>query len=72
VKTGVDEIEPVANFSTTTMPDTVNPIIPGYAPDPSVVKVGDWFYLITWYDRVDCVWHSCSAEVLNEDGTELC
>lgn len=28
------------------MPDTVNPIIPGYAPDPSVVKVGDWFYLI--------------------------
>ncbi|KAJ6140121.1 glycosyl hydrolase [Penicillium samsonianum] len=28
------------------MSDTVNPIVPGFAPDPSVVKVGDWFYLI--------------------------
>lgn len=28
------------------MSDTVNPILPGFAPDPSVVKVGDWFYLI--------------------------
>lgn len=25
---------------------TVNPIIPGFAPDPSVVKVGDWYYLV--------------------------
>ncbi|KAJ5737233.1 Concanavalin A-like lectin/glucanases superfamily [Penicillium malachiteum] len=24
----------------------VNPIIPGFAPDPSVVKVGEWYYLI--------------------------
>ncbi|OOQ86987.1 putative xylosidase/arabinosidase [Penicillium brasilianum] len=28
------------------MSDTINPVIPGFAPDPSVVKVGDWFYLI--------------------------
>lgn len=28
------------------MSDTVNPIIPGFAPDPSVVLVGDWFYLV--------------------------
>ncbi|KAJ1331981.1 xylan 1,4-beta-xylosidase [Microdochium nivale] len=25
---------------------TVNPIIPGFAPDPSVVKVGEWYYLV--------------------------
>ncbi|KAH7030732.1 beta-xylosidase [Microdochium trichocladiopsis] len=24
----------------------VNPIIPGFAPDPSVVKVGEWYYLV--------------------------
>ncbi|EAU34152.1 conserved hypothetical protein [Aspergillus terreus NIH2624] len=24
---------------------SVNPIIPGFAPDPSVVQVGDWFFL---------------------------
>ncbi|KAJ5489856.1 Concanavalin A-like lectin/glucanases superfamily [Penicillium expansum] len=24
----------------------INPIIPGFAPDPSVVKVGDWYYLV--------------------------
>jgi beta-xylosidase len=24
----------------------INPIIPGFAPDPSVVKVGEWFFLI--------------------------
>ncbi|KAJ5636096.1 glycosyl hydrolase [Penicillium longicatenatum] len=28
------------------MSDTVNPIISGFAPDPSVVLVGDWFYLV--------------------------
>ncbi|KAJ5200639.1 Concanavalin A-like lectin/glucanase subgroup [Penicillium cf. griseofulvum] len=28
------------------MSGTINPIIPGFSPDPSVVKVGDWFYLI--------------------------
>ncbi|KAJ5356209.1 glycosyl hydrolase [Penicillium concentricum] len=28
------------------MSDTVNPIVPGFAPDPSVVKLDDWFYLI--------------------------
>lgn len=25
----------------------MNPIIPGYYPDPSVCRVGDWFYLVT-------------------------
>lgn len=25
---------------------TINPIIPGFAPDPSVVKVGEWYYLV--------------------------
>ncbi|GIJ92412.1 hypothetical protein Asppvi_011394 [Aspergillus pseudoviridinutans] len=25
---------------------SINPIIPGFAPDPSVVKVGGWFFLI--------------------------
>ncbi|SPO02019.1 probable xylosidase/arabinosidase [Cephalotrichum gorgonifer] len=25
---------------------TPNPIIPGYAPDPSLVKVKDWYYLV--------------------------
>ena len=24
----------------------INPIIPGFAPDPSVVKVGEWYYLV--------------------------
>jgi len=24
----------------------VNPIIPGFAPDPSLVKVGEWYYLV--------------------------
>ncbi|KAL2811264.1 glycosyl hydrolase [Aspergillus granulosus] len=24
-----------------------NPIIPGFAPDPSLVKVGDWYFLVT-------------------------
>ncbi|KAL0939911.1 Xylosidase/arabinosidase [Colletotrichum truncatum] len=24
----------------------VNPIIPGFAPDPSIVRVGDWFFLV--------------------------
>lgn len=28
------------------MSDTVNPIIPGFAPDPSVVLVDGWFYLV--------------------------
>ncbi|KAI2795323.1 hypothetical protein POX_a01929 [Penicillium oxalicum] len=28
------------------MSGAVNPIIPGFAPDPSVVKVGEWFYLV--------------------------
>ncbi|KAL2205341.1 putative xylosidase/arabinosidase [Sarocladium strictum] len=26
---------------------TVNPIIPGFAPDPSIVRVGDTYYLVT-------------------------
>lgn len=25
---------------------SVNPIIPGFSPDPSAVKVGQWFYLV--------------------------
>jgi beta-xylosidase len=29
------------------MMQPLNPIIPGYAPDPSIVKVDDWFYLAT-------------------------
>jgi xylan 1,4-beta-xylosidase len=24
-----------------------NPVLPGFHPDPSVVRVGDWFYLVT-------------------------
>lgn len=26
---------------------TVNPIIPGFAPDPSIVRVNDTYYLVT-------------------------
>jgi beta-xylosidase len=29
------------------MPQAVNPIIPGFAPDPSLVKVGEWYFLVT-------------------------
>ncbi|KAJ4245233.1 hypothetical protein NW762_014103 [Fusarium torreyae] len=31
-------------------PHTINPIIPGFAPDPSVVRVNDWYFLdlISW------------------------
>lgn len=25
----------------------INPIIPGFSPDPSVIKVDDWFFLVT-------------------------
>ncbi|KIH93634.1 xylosidase/arabinosidase [Sporothrix brasiliensis 5110] len=28
------------------MAATVNPIIPGFSPDPSIVKVGEWFFLV--------------------------
>ncbi|CAK7198476.1 hypothetical protein SEUCBS139899_001137 [Sporothrix eucalyptigena] len=28
------------------MPAPINPIIPGFSPDPSMVKVGDWFFLV--------------------------
>ncbi|EAW07062.1 putative xylosidase/arabinosidase [Aspergillus clavatus NRRL 1] len=28
------------------MPASINPIIPGFAPDPSIVKVDDWFFLV--------------------------
>ena len=24
----------------------VNPIIPGFAPDPSIIRIGEWFYLV--------------------------
>ncbi|KAJ4154703.1 hypothetical protein NW765_015737 [Fusarium oxysporum] len=23
-----------------------NPIIPGFSPDPSIVKVGEWYFLV--------------------------
>ncbi|KAK0389024.1 hypothetical protein NLU13_2601 [Sarocladium strictum] len=26
---------------------SINPIIPGFAPDPSIVRVDDWFFLVT-------------------------
>ncbi|KAJ0426840.1 glycosyl hydrolase [Aspergillus carlsbadensis] len=29
------------------MTQAVNPIIPGFAPDPSLVKVGEWYFLVT-------------------------
>jgi beta-xylosidase len=35
-----------SSFRELAMSDTVNPIISGFAPDPSVVLVGDWFYLV--------------------------
>jgi beta-xylosidase len=25
----------------------INPIIPGFAPDPSIVGVGNWYFLVT-------------------------
>lgn len=28
------------------MPTPINPIIPGFSPDPSMVKVGEWFFLV--------------------------
>jgi beta-xylosidase len=32
--------------SSETMPDKrINPIIPGFAPDPSIVRVGDTYFL---------------------------
>lgn len=37
---------PASSSREPAMSSTINPIIPGFAPDPSVVKVGDWFYLI--------------------------
>lgn len=27
-------------------PASLNPIIPGFSPDPSLVKVGDWYFLV--------------------------
>ncbi|CAK7216380.1 hypothetical protein SBRCBS47491_002804 [Sporothrix bragantina] len=30
----------------TASPAPINPIIPGFSPDPSMVKVGDWFFLV--------------------------
>ncbi|KKA30545.1 hypothetical protein TD95_003630 [Thielaviopsis punctulata] len=32
--------------STFKMQNTVNPIIPGFAPDPSIIKHGDFFFLV--------------------------
>ncbi|KAL3452712.1 glycosyl hydrolase [Aspergillus insuetus] len=29
------------------MSQAINPIIPGFAPDPSLVKVGEWYFLVT-------------------------
>jgi beta-xylosidase len=29
------------------MPQATNPIIPGFAPDPSIVKAGEWYFLVT-------------------------
>ncbi|MGX9901448.1 family 43 glycosylhydrolase [Arthrobacter sp. SA17] len=34
----------------------VNPVLPGFSPDPSLIRVGDWFYLANssfeWYPMV--------------------
>lgn len=27
--------------------ESINPVIPGFAPDPSVVHVNGWFFLVT-------------------------
>jgi beta-xylosidase len=28
-------------------PRAINPIIPGFAPDPSIVSVSGWYFLVT-------------------------
>lgn len=35
-----------AAFAMTAMAQTINPVIPGFHPDPSVCRVGDKFYLV--------------------------
>ena len=39
-----------------TMPQLTNPILPGFNPDPSIVRVGDDYYIATstfeWYPGV--------------------
>lgn len=39
-------ITPPATEHRTSQVVMINPIIPGFAPDPSVVKVGEWYYLV--------------------------
>ena len=33
-----------------------NPVVRGFAPDPSIIRVGEWFYLATssfeWYPTI--------------------
>ena len=35
-----------AMFALTAMAQNVNPVIPGFHPDPSVCRVGDKFYIV--------------------------
>jgi len=38
------------------MPSSHNPAVRGFAPRPTVIRVGDWFYLATisfeWYPTI--------------------
>ena len=36
----------LAAFAIIAMAQTINPVIPGFHPDPSVCRVGDKFYLV--------------------------
>src|SRR5207302_1783161 len=45
-----------SNRMTSAMPTISNPILPGFNPDPSIVRVGDDYYIATstfeWYPGV--------------------
>lgn len=43
----IDDSDQTPSKPSTTLATYQNPIIPGFAPDPSVVKVGDTFFLVT-------------------------
>ena len=47
-----------------------NPILPGFHPDPSIIRVGDDYYLATstfeWFPGV-CIYHSKRSSGLGAD-----
>lgn len=42
----LEKVKLAQNKSETTTMSPSNPIIPGFSPDPSIVKVGEWYFLV--------------------------